>query len=203
MHVTLWDGGSPWTATLGGGLFVRSDGLCARRSPIGDLLRPAPPWKVAGLEVRCPPWWTLWAPSPQNPTRNISSPGAEAVRRLPEKWAQLCPIEHEPRPAVGGVGARCAKRYNCNTPQSGSGPGTRQGGTVRPCRGDAAAPAQSVHYSGHRTPSPVVAHLKIQLSQARNRAGRHYSAAGTGRKRSPIGDLRTQNPAERTKRPPG
>ena len=33
-----------------------------------------------------------------------------------KKWAQLCPIEREPRPAVGGVGARCAKRYNCNTP---------------------------------------------------------------------------------------
>ena len=74
----------------------------------------------------------------------------------------------------------------------------------RPRPVDEAAPAQSVHGCGHRTPSPVVAHLKIQLSQARNRAGRHYSAAlgGIGRKRSPIGDLRTQNRQEQTRRPP-
>ena len=59
---------------------------------------------------------------PAKPHTQYFTAGAEAVRRLPEKWAQLCPIEREPRPPVGGVAERCAQRYNCNAPQSGSGP---------------------------------------------------------------------------------
>ena len=171
-------------------------------------------------------------------------------------------MAREPRPAVGGGGARCKKRYNCNTSQRGNGPGTEQGGTVRlvvqplppkvstivdtkpssrqlsktapvakchqlvtplkrsgggpshnptelvcrwtasgrkvttivatesqeggatrPSRTDA-APTQSVHHGEHRTPIPGAGH------------------GGASRKRSPRGDLRTQNPTERTKRPP-
>ena len=78
-------------------------GFWARMSPIGDILRPAPPWPATGLGVQCQPWLTLWAGA-TSPTRHgrLALPCPATLGRVNTEGVSGCAAV-----SGGTAGARC------------------------------------------------------------------------------------------------